>query len=63
MAYYITKPSLISNDITLFYKGGSRWSDNINEKLTYDTEAEALHVCANPDGRNGGFTNSTVLSE
>jgi len=63
MAFYITKPSLVSDSLTLYYKGGNRWSDKSSEKITYETEELAQAVCANPEGSNGGFTRSTVVSE
>jgi hypothetical protein len=63
MAFFITKPSLVSESITLYYKGGNRWSDNPSDKITYETESEASSICSNPDGSNGGFKGSIVVSE
>lgn len=66
MAFYITKPSLISDSITLYYKGDNRWSDSSDDKVTYETESEARSIIESP-GRysidNGGFTRSTIVSE
>ena len=66
MAFYITKPSLISDSIILYYKGDNRWSDLPNDKVTYETESEARSIIESP-GRysidNGGFTRSTIVSE
>ena len=63
MAYYITKPASIDSSITLYFKGDNRWSDNPEGKVTYETEEIANSAKANPDGRNGGFNGSTVVSE
>tara|TARA_R100001460_G_scaffold27377_1_gene55166 strand:- start:485 stop:676 length:192 start_codon:yes stop_codon:yes gene_type:complete len=60
MAYYITKPASIDNSITLYFVGDNRWSDDASKKLTYATEEEANAAKANPDGRNGGFTGSSL---
>ena len=48
MAFYITKPSLISDSIILYYKGDNRWSDSPNDKVTYETESEARSVIESP---------------
>jgi len=63
MAYYITKPASIDKSITLYFVGENRWSDNPSNKITYETEEIANSAIANPDGRNGGFSGSTVVSE
>ena len=63
MAYYLTKPASIDPDITLYFKGENRWSDDPSGKMTYETEELANSAKANPDGRNGGFNGSTVVSE
>ena len=63
MAYYITKPASIDPDITLYFKGNNRWSDDPSGKITYATEELANSAKANPDGMNGGFTGATVVSE
>ena len=63
MAYYITKSASIDASITLYFKGDNRWSDDPTGKITYATEELANSAKANPDGRNGGFNGSTVVSE
>jgi hypothetical protein len=63
MAYYITKSASIDTSITLYFKGDNRWSDDPTGKITYATEELANSAKANPDGRNGGFIGSTVVSE
>ena len=61
MAYYIKKPgSLVSGDV--YYKGDSIWTQDSSEKATYSQSA-ANAMIANPDGKNGGFTGATVVSE
>ena len=38
-----------------------RWSDDPSGKVTYATEELANSAKANPDGKNGAFTGSTVV--
>ena len=63
MAYYLTKPASIDPDITLYFKGENRWSDDPSGKITYATEELATAAADNSDGTNGGFIGSTVVSE
>ena len=63
MPFHIKKGSAIDSSITVYYAGGNRWSDDYTARTTYDTQAAADAVAANPDGKNGGFTGATVVSE
>lgn len=63
MAYYISKPSRIDPNITVYYAGENRWTDNASQKALFATEEGATALIANPDGRNGGWTGSTVIAE
>ena len=63
MAFYATKPSLIDSSITLYYAGGSRWSDQPSEKVTYATRDALDRKVANDDGKTGGFKTATVVEE
>ena len=61
MAYYIKKPGiLVSGDV--YYKGDSIWTQDSSEKATYSQSA-ANAMIVNSDGKNGGFTGATVVSE
>ena len=61
MAYYIKKPGiLVSGDV--YYKGDSIWTQDSSEKATY-TQSAANAMIANSDGKNGGFSGATVVSE
>ena len=61
MAYYIKKPAiLVSGDV--YYKGDATWTQDSSEKATY-TQSAAKAMIANSDGKNGGFTGATVVSE
>ena len=61
MAYYIKKPAvLVSGDV--YYKGDATWTQDSSEKATY-TQSAANAMIANSDGKNGGFTGATVVSE
>ena len=48
---------------TVYYTGNSKWSEALSEKKSYISEAAAKAEIANPDGKNGGFTGSTVVEE
>ena len=63
MAFYLTKPSLIDSSITLYYAGGSRWSDQSSEKVTYASRESLDIKIANTDGKSGGFKTATVVEE
>ena len=61
MAYYIKKPAiLVSGDV--YYKGNATWTQDSSEKATY-TQSAANAMIANTNGKNGGFTGATVVSE
>ena len=61
MAYYIKKPAiLVSGDV--YYKGNATWTQDSSEKATY-TQSAANAMIANTDGKNGGFSGATVVSE
>ena len=61
MAYYIKKPAiLVSGDV--YYKGDATWTQDSSEKATY-TQSAANAMIANSDGKNGGFTGATVVSD
>ena len=61
MAYYITKPSALDKNVTVYWTGARQWSDNIADKKSLSSKAKAEAVVANPDGKNGGFDNSTIV--
>ena len=63
MAFYATKPSLIDSSITLYYAGGSRWSDQPSEKVTFASREGLDLKIANEDGKSGGFKTATVVEE
>ena len=61
MAYYIKKPAiLVSGDV--YYKGNATWTQDSSDKATY-TQSAANAMIANTNGKNGGFTGETVVSE
>ena len=61
MAYYIKKPAiLVSGDV--YYKGDATWTQDSSDKATY-TQSAANAMIANTNGKNGGFTGATVVSE
>ena len=63
MPYHIKKPSLIDSSITVYYAGNKRWTDDYTERTTYENEADVNTEMVNTDGKNGGWTNATVVNE
>ena len=63
MAYYIKKQSRIDESITVYYAGDNRWTDDPSQKITFSTKTSATNLIKNPDGKNGGWKGSTIVSE
>ena len=64
MAYHIKKNSVMLGAAkTVYYKGESRWTDTYADRKSYSTKSSADAEIANPDGKNGGFTGCTVVTE
>ena len=64
MAYHIKKNSVILGAAkTVYYKGESRWTDAYADRKSYSTKSSADAEIANPDGKNGGFTGCTIVTE
>tara|TARA_Y100000004_G_scaffold183660_1_gene231760 strand:- start:861 stop:1052 length:192 start_codon:yes stop_codon:yes gene_type:complete len=63
MPYHIKKPSILNSSVTLYYAGNRRWVDEFAQRVQYDTETEANALMNNPDGKNGGWTGASVVSE
>jgi len=61
MSYHIQKPSAVNKEITVYYRGGNRWSDVYEDRLIFDEDPTSL--LNNPEGINGGWTNATVVTE
>ncbi len=61
MAYYISKPSIIDSNVTVYYAGANRWTDDISEKALFATEEGANAIRENPDGKNGGWKDSVII--
>ena len=63
MAFHIKKQSVLLDSKTVYYKGDAKWTDTYADRKSYSTKSAADAEVANPDGKNGGFTGSTVVSE
>tara|TARA_Y100000361_G_C10957344_1_gene236957 strand:- start:96 stop:284 length:189 start_codon:yes stop_codon:yes gene_type:complete len=59
MASIIQKPSALGSK-TVYYVGGTRWSDDRNEAKSFADASAANAVMVNTDGTNGGWTGATV---
>ena len=63
MPYHIKKNSVLINYKTVYNTGDSKWSEALSERKSYISESAAQAQIANPDGKNGGFTGSTIVAE
>ena len=61
MAYHIKRPSTLNAGTTVYYTGGSSWSEDDADRKVYYSNPTA--VIANNDGKNGGFSNATIVDE
>ena len=61
MGYYIKKKGVYGK--TVQWTGGDNWSDDISKKKTYVNKGTADAKIVNTDGKNGGWTGATVVSE
>ena len=61
MGYYIKKTGLSGKIV--YWIGGSHWSDDSSKKKTYVNKGTADAKIVNTDGKNGGWTGATVVSE
>ena len=61
MGYYIKKTGLSGKIV--YWTGGVHWSDDSSKKKTYANKSTADAKIVNTDGKNGGWTGATVVSE
>ncbi len=61
MAYYIKKPSVLEAEKTVYYTGESIWSETFDDRKVYSDDPSSL--LTNNDGKNGGWTGATIVSE
>tara|TARA_Y100001963_G_scaffold89176_1_gene123193 strand:- start:326 stop:523 length:198 start_codon:yes stop_codon:yes gene_type:complete len=65
MPYHIKKPGIPSNagigDI--YYTGGSLWDEDYANRKQYTNKATADAKIVNTNGKNGGFTGASVVTE
>ena len=65
MAWHIKKPGLPRNagigDV--YYTGGLLWDQTYANRKVYSSKSTADARIVNIDGRNGGFSGATVVSE
>ena len=61
MGYYITKTG--TSGKTVYWVGGVQWSDDVSKKKVYVNKGTADAKIVNTDGKNGGWTGATVVSE
>ena len=61
MAYHIKKTSIVGDVGIVYYKGTRRWSDKYADRKVYSDDPSDLLI--NPDGKNGGWTGASVVTE
>ncbi len=63
MPYHIKKPFPLEPANTLYYQGGTRWTDTYSKRKTYVNKGTADNRVDNSSGKNGGFKGSTIVEE
>ena len=61
MAFHIKKPSVLKSGADVYYLGDRRWTENFADRKQYSDNPSSLLV--NNNGKNGGWTGATVVSE
>lgn len=61
MAYHIKRPSSLKAGTTVYHTGGRNWTEVYADRKVYSDDPTSL--LANEDGKNGGFSNATVVDE
>ena len=61
MPYHIKKPSLLNSSVDMYYVGNKKWSDKFGDRKQYTNDP--TYLTKNDDGKNGGWTGMTVVSE
>ena len=61
MPYHIKKPSLLNSSVDMYYVGNKKWSDQFDDRKQYINDP--TYLTKNDDGKNGGWTGMTVVSE
>ena len=63
--YHIKKAGIPANagigDV--YYEGNSSWSVTYADRKQYDAKSEAAAAIVNTDGKNGGFSGASVVTE
>ena len=64
MPFHIKKAFVLDNSKTVYYTGGSHWSEDYSKRKSYvnQSEADALLVTGD-DKQKAQFKNSTVSSD
>ena len=61
MAYHIKKPSVLKVGTTVYHTGGRSWTESFADRKQYSDDPSSM--LTNTDGKNGGWTGATVVSE
>ena len=52
--HHIKKPHVLDPEVTVYYVGNGRWTDNFDQRKKYTSRVKANAQIANTDGTNGG---------
>ena len=61
MPYHIKKPSLLNSSVDMYYVGNKKWSDKFGDRKQYVNDP--TYLTKNDDGKNGGWSGITVVTE
>ena len=61
--HHIKKASALLSGTDVYYVEGNRWSDDFTDRKIFTNKTTAQNLIKNPDGKNGGFANASVVTE
>ena len=61
--HHIKKASALLSGTDVYYVEGNRWSDDFADRKIFTNKTTAQYLIKNPDGKNGGFANASVVTE
>ena len=61
--HHIKIASALLSGTDVYYVEGNRWSDDFADRKIFTNKTTAQNLIKNPDGKNGGFANASVVTE
>ena len=61
MAFHIQRSSAINPNTLVYYVKNHHWTDDYSKRKTWATNTSPTNLMRNPDGKNGGWENATIV--